>query len=299
MKKTLLIFSLSIFWFANSFSQPVPNPGFENWVTYPLYEEPTGWTSPNGAYPVYTVTKSTDICSGTYSVQVRNDTFINTIGDLDTLAGVVETGTNYVTGQLGFGDTIRVTNMTVCMKYTRAGNDSAELYIELRKFNPISGMSQKITTNYCYRRYGQSSATFSQKTVPITYLNSTDIPDTAIIVFSPSASNSQASVTPGSTLWIDDVVLNFNVGVNENSGDDVSVHVLPNPAKDEIYFSSLPSDAKRIRILDITGREIENVSIVNPETKVNLKNWSKGIYLYQISTVENKLLTTGKISVVE
>ncbi|HLG34957.1 MAG TPA: T9SS type A sorting domain-containing protein [Bacteroidia bacterium] len=308
MKKVMLPFAVLCFCFFNSFSQVVPNAGFENWdTTYlPQYEEPLGWTSNNPDITVPpTVTKSTDTCSGTYSVRMENMTFTNQIsGLLDTAQGYIVSGDDLASYDIGFRDTVRVLSVDFCIKYTRAGTDSAELNLSFKKWNQTSQQSDQVSTQNCYLRVGSSSASFYSVSVPITYLSTFPPPnyqDTVIITLSPSGLTlSNPTITPGSVLWVDDIVFNYStVGTGELDKDNSGLNVYPNPAHGEINFASLPAGSGSIRLMDITGREVSKVPVDGVRQSMSLKNISSGIYVYEIISAEGKVLTIGKVSVVE
>ena len=304
MKKTLLSIAL-IFFIAKAYSQVVPNNSFENWQSFSLYEEPVNWTSYNSQAPSYpvTVTKSTSACMGNFSMQIQNMHFINTITGLDdTLQGVAVSGTDLIAGAIGFPFPYRAQNMTVCYKYTRVAPDSAELNIKFTKYNSTSHLTQDVSTNFCYKRIGGTTTTFTTATVPITFIGtfpSPNTPDTAIISFSPSSFNTGASVNAGSTLWVDNVIINTNVGEIEVYNSRHAVRTYPNPAKSEVHFSNLPPDASHIRVLDIIGNEIGNFSAETSPVIFNVKDLSTGIYIYEVLSSENKTVASGKFNVAE
>jgi len=58
----------------------------------------------------------------------------------------------------------------------------------------------------------------------------------------------------------------------------------PNPAREElrIYFGSTPADA-RYRIIDMTGRVLQQFDVPPPKTTLVLEvgSWAKGMYFLQ------------------
>jgi hypothetical protein len=304
MKKALLtiaVIGCSIF---NSSSQIVPNLSFEVWDTtnLPQYEEPIGWTSNNPDVTIPpTVTKSASACSGNYSVRMENLTYMNQITSvLDTAQGYVVSGTNLAAYQIGFPCTVRVTSVDFCVKYTKAGTDSAELNLSFKKWNTVSHQSDQVSLQSSYKRIGTTSASFYNVNVPVTYINLTVIPDTAIITLSSSAQNSGASVTPGSILWVDSIRFHYStVGIINLDNEISNLIVYPNPARDVVNFSSLPSSSSFIRMMDITGKEVERITVRDTNEMMSLKNINSGIYIYEIASAEGRTLATGKVSVVK
>lgn len=79
------------------------------------------------------------------------------------------------------------------------------------------------------------------------------------------------------------------VGINsieKNSKYDISFY--PNPFIDQIKLTSeVVSPNTTLRILDLSGRILFNQSITKKETLLDLKEFGKGIYFYQISRKDN------------
>ncbi len=93
------------------------------------------------------------------------------------------------------------------------------------------------------------------------------------------------------------VFFSLNAGVNEVNKIAQSVKVFPNPAKDIINFSVDGNIAKTINIMDITGKLLENISISDSDTKLDLSNYSNGIYLYQIKASSGEVIKSGKFNI--
>lgn len=308
MKKTILLIAALFFCFFNSYAQPIPNGGFENWDTthLPAYEEPIGWTSYNQDPTVPpTLTKSTSSCAGNYSARLENLTYTNQItGQLDTAVGYMVSGNNLFSYEIGFRCTVRVQSIDFCVKFTQAGNDSAELNLSFKKWHNQSGQSVQVSSQNCFRRIGNSTS-FYTVSVPVTYITSlagpasSVVPDTCIITISSSAQTGNPSITPGSTIWVDEVFISSVTGTSEDLKDESKLSVYPNPAKEEINFTSLPNGSEEIRLIDITGRQVARISVEGVNESMSLQNVSAGIYVYEIISADSKVLASGKVSVVE
>jgi hypothetical protein len=95
------------------------------------------------------------------------------------------------------------------------------------------------------------------------------------------------------------ITLSVHAGVNEVSGVANSVKVYPNPARDMVNFSVDGEVAKTITIMDITGKQVENIVITSGNTQVNVGNYTGGIYLYQIKSEDGQVIKSGKFNVVK
>ncbi len=68
--------------------------------------------------------------------------------------------------------------------------------------------------------------------------------------------------------------------------DLLSCTVAPNPAKGsvEFYLPKLgPQETFLIRIFDVSGREVNSASFSEKSYRMDIKNYSPGIYFYQIT----------------
>ncbi len=76
-----------------------------------------------------------------------------------------------------------------------------------------------------------------------------------------------------------------------------TLKVYPNPVSDVLNFDIDYNKASTVNVLDITGKLIETVSFDLNKAQVNVSNYNKGIYLYQVMTTEGELLKAGKFNV--
>ena len=76
-----------------------------------------------------------------------------------------------------------------------------------------------------------------------------------------------------------------------------TLKVYPNPVSDVLNFDIDYNKASAVNVLDITGKLIETVSFDLNKAQVNVSNYNKGIYLYQVMTTEGELLKAGKFNV--
>ena len=66
------IFILSILFLTFSSTAQIPNSDFEYWEPDSIYEKPVGWTTNNGEFPTFGVTKDTNSYSGNYAIRVAS-----------------------------------------------------------------------------------------------------------------------------------------------------------------------------------------------------------------------------------
>lgn len=87
----------------------------------------------------------------------------------------------------------------------------------------------------------------------------------------------------------------WNVGVAEVS--KATTKVYPNPVSDKLHFETDYSKAKNITIIDITGKMISSINTSDFNTEVDVTKFNKGIYFYEIKTLEGVLIKSGKFNV--
>lgn len=76
-----------------------------------------------------------------------------------------------------------------------------------------------------------------------------------------------------------------------------SLKVFPNPVSDVLNFEMDYNKAATAVIMDITGRKIATESFELGKASLNVSNYNKGIYLYQVTNEEGKVIKAGKFTV--
>ncbi|HTB07237.1 MAG TPA: T9SS type A sorting domain-containing protein [Bacteroidia bacterium] len=72
----------------------------------------------------------------------------------------------------------------------------------------------------------------------------------------------------------------------------------PNPCTSQITFQSVAAhDAQFVSIFDVTGRQLEKVSMANGMVVLNTSTYSSGIYFYNIIDKSGNIVDKGKFSV--
>lgn len=90
----------------------------------------------------------------------------------------------------------------------------------------------------------------------------------------------------------------WGVGLAEElSAAANSLNVFPNPVSDVLNFEMDYHKAATAVVMDITGRKIATESFVLGKASLNVSNYNKGIYLYQVTNEEGKVIKAGKFIV--
>jgi len=205
----------------------IPNAGFENWEDHEsgLFKEPAGdwWGTLNklrllgDAAPI-TCNPSTEAHSGEYSAMIENKMF----GASIKISALLTTGyfdskrtppNNFVEGKPFTGRPLKLVGW---YKYKAVNGDSAWTYMNLTKWNAAE--NKKDTIAQCWNVFydkGEMNE-FERFELPLIYL-SEENPDSIKVSFLASAGTRNFGTTGnaqiGSTLWIDDVALEYTVGV--------------------------------------------------------------------------------------
>ncbi len=91
----------------------------------------------------------------------------------------------------------------------------------------------------------------------------------------------------------------LSVGINENAISNLSSNVFPNPATDVVTITTEDlafENNCEVKIKDILGRDIAVYKMTEGKTTIDLKNYNKGLYTYQVFK-DNKALSSGKLIV--
>ena len=280
-----------------------PNGGFENWTPEFSYENPDGWATfnflslmsppnPLSAFKAIGIDKH----SGNYSLKLKT-IFVN---NNPWPAQIRYTVSGIFTGRItpspfsydyGFPYTGRPAKLEFWAKYAPIGNDTAGAAIILFKWNGVK----------------EDTIVFDNISIPATtiftlfQLNlnyySTLLPDSASISFASSKGYDIARVN--STLFIDDVSLTGWVGIDQYNQNSDKVKVFPTPAKDYVSILAQIEDADNVKVIDVSGKCAGIYKIQNYSTTLNTSLFSPGTYFFEVQDKKEKVLSTGKFSVVK
>ncbi len=94
------------------------------------------------------------------------------------------------------------------------------------------------------------------------------------------------------TQWLNKIT----VGIDNISHTTLTT-IYPNPCSTQITFKCNSTDASRLSVFDITGRQLSTYEIRNGELNLNTSGYSAGMYFYRISNTSGNILDRGKFSV--
>jgi hypothetical protein len=286
-------------------AQTLVNAGFENWTNVIIFSEPTGYVSSNyfsiilgsGGLPRANVSKSAGIKHGG-NFAAKLESYAQNTGDSLGVPGLIITGSLDIASAAitpGFPYVGRPAELRGYYKYAQGlSTDSGTALVSLMKRNILTGQQEAVAIGI---GIFSNKSSFSEFSVPLFYASS-EIPDTAIIVFSTTStlSTDSAALTSapvGSILYLDDLSFFGSVAAGLESIDALlQVSTYPNPSSDlvNITFVQKAAGVGQLMIRDLTGKLIYqqdiNLSAGINEIPVATKDWDSGLYLYQINTPE-------------
>lgn len=299
MKKNVLFIILSLLFCKLSAQQ---NGGFEAWTPEFNYENPDDWqtmnllnltTPPNPVSSFKAV--GIDKHSGNYALKIKSVHIVNnpTPGMIPDTFGCAFKGKitiSPVTFKAGYPYTSRPEKLEFYAKYSPVGNDTAYAEVLLKRWTDT--LTDTIATGILNI---SASTVFNLYEVNLTYFKD-ELPDSAVIVFYSSRDTLTARV--GSTLYVDDVSFSGWVGLNEIKKPD-KVTVFPNPAKEQITIRTTLDNTHTIRLVNSLGAEMGIYDMGSRGLTIEIGTFPEGTYFYEMRNKQNRVLDTGKFTVIK
>ena len=79
-----------------------------------------------------------------------------------------------------------------------------------------------------------------------------------------------------------------NLGTS-NVSDKHTISIFPNPTKDILYVENNGNSEMTIRIFDLIGNEVVNITTLEQNTKIDIANRSNGVYLLIVETKDTRI----------
>jgi hypothetical protein len=98
----------------------------------------------------------------------------------------------------------------------------------------------------------------------------------------------------GTASTCNDVVIVDASSVSENS--EMYLNLYPNPAKEQIFITEIPSNVHEIALIDISGKLIENFVITSTQLNIQLGNLGQGVYLLLVKDANGLVIATDKFN---
>ncbi len=308
MRKVILSLSVFFIVFIQLSAQTIlPNMTLEEWVEFPFstgsYEEPGGgiWTTANRAVllnpDIFKITtfKTEDAHQGIYAAKIITD-----LADLPGPNDILQTGTLAT----GYFDELALppTNLKDGVpfngrpyrfkgyyKYFSVNHDSCDIYSLLYKWN--SSKQRRDTIAYAWLTDTVRVTTWTQFDIPYHYYSEGE-PDTISIIFAPSAAGDLFEGQVGSTLYIDDISLEFENGIEMMLMSEVVSKAYPNPVTDVVTIELTEEIGEGYVILhSFQGKECLRKGFTGNIATIHVAGFPPGYYYYQI--VDTRSIVSG------
>jgi hypothetical protein len=271
----------------NGQTSVIPNAGFEEWTDFGNYSNPKFWDTPNQetAIPfvgVTTVTRSNDAEAGSFSA--RLETMHMSLPPIDvpgvitlgTLSVDIAGGTFLLEG--GVPCTDIPTHLKGYYKFLPQGGDSCAIGIGLTKYQ--DGVRDSIGIGYFSEKNTVSDWTPFSAWIDYDTLIQ---PDTMNIL---ALSTAQESMTPGTVLFVDDLYLDYTVGVNESDPKTGIDQYNDRETKRLLVFLDFEeSQQTSVSLYDMMGKIVFSTpveGISKGRIVVPYSNLRKGIYILEV-----------------
>jgi len=271
----------------------IPNNGFETWVTHTGYENPQFWDTPNQETSIFpfntvTVSKSTDAHGGSYSVKLETKKL--PVISLDVPGFItngqitvdVWAGTYILSGGQPIND--QPTHLKGFFKYLPKGGDSCVIGIGLTKYS--AGVRDSIAFGYFSTRDTVTDWTPFYAWIDYDTLIT---PDTMNII---GMSTAQEVMTPGTVLYIDDLELDYTVGVNPRKpATGIEIYNDRETCRLMVFFDLPRNEITSIRLVGMTGQTMISIPgepIGTGRRVIPYGHLPGGIYLLDIVHAGNR-----------
>ncbi len=296
MKKIIVLLGLVVIFHSISFSQILPNAGFENWTGFGLYEMPDSWKTTDsistGQGLQHSASKElTDIHGGSFALKLNPFTYFSFAIPGAASNGAINASTYQVIG--GSPDTVRHATLDGWYKFSPTGGDSVIVSIAMYKWN---GTSRDLVGAGEFKDTTSTTA-YTSFSVNINYY-SPAVPDSMLIILY-AGSRVLATSHIGTTLLIDDLSFSGVVGTHEIYNIVNAIRVFPIPAINEL---NVQVDLKHnihssFEILDVSGKRILVHDMKSTDEKIDISGLTNGNYFYHLLDELGTKLSIGKFTV--
>jgi hypothetical protein len=254
-------------------AQTIPNAGFEMWTSMGSYSDPDSWTTHNAATSsasTYTAEQGTPGSPGS--------AYLKLTSKMVTGMGIMNG-----TADSKFAYNVRSQNFTGKWQHMIYGSSQGSVDIQLTRWDMATHARVTVASGQVtLSGMAMSWANFS---VPLTYMDNANNPDSCMITFAASGMNPTAN----DYLWVDNLAFTGTVaivsGINDVTNSNVNVAVSPNPSSFIWNVSIQTTEKVSLTLFNVLGKQIEMVQPINPTEpiKINNENLSSGIYFLQIA----------------
>jgi hypothetical protein len=318
--KKLLLFVLALIFINAGYTQSnISNGDLENWYLVTGIDGPDYYqlgTNPNDRYlntlnelgslpfptigPV-TAYRSTDSYSGTYACKLVSADFtafgIFIPGMIGT-ATLDMQGVRALIGRPCAG--CKPLHLKGYYKFEPVGGDSGSVVCLVSKWNAVA--KHRDTIGFGKVVFTAPVAAYTPFDVQVAYPGSSLSPDSLTILCVSSAGYSVINFEggvgqAGSTMYVDELMLEYPAGIEQSLMPEVNVKVYPDPANEVVTFETgQPVKQGTIEIYDLSGKSMQVVYLSGLKNSCPVNNLSNGTYYFKLRG-EGHVLNTGSFVV--
>ena len=178
-------------------------------------------------------------------------------------------------------------------KFEQVNGDSCAAVLVATKWNTT--LNKKDTIGYCRTDFKVPQSAWTYFEMPVNY-SGTDTPDSLLILLVSSggfsAINLQAGIGQvGNTMYVDDISIDYPLGVSQVLMPEIGVKTYPNPAKESMTVEltqRIPGGM--IDLFDMEGRLVSSQTLEGTVNTVNVNGLVQGQYHYKVmsgKTIQN------------
>jgi hypothetical protein len=324
--RKLILLTIAVFTLNSAFTQSnIPNGDLEDWYQITVsgsvsYFQPgvPNWNNflsslndlvavppPIGPGPE-TVQRTTDKYSGTYAAKLISASF--PISDSVTvfipgMLGTAQMDYANIGAKVGKGcPGCRPLQLTGYYKAAPVNGDSCSIVILVSQWNTAT--HKKDTIGFGRMVEHNQVTTYTRFELPVVYNPelASVVPDSLTILCVASAGYSVINFMggvgqDGSTMFIDELMLEYPAGIQQSLMPDVMVNCFPNPAKDvmNVQLSELVKNGT-LEVYDLNGKRMGSYPMPGIKGTITVGSFADGTYFFKLKQ-ENHVLNTGSFMV--
>ena len=283
----LLTFLFPAFCGSSQGITPIPNNDFETWTTYPDYENPVDWDTPNeelSAIPLFgttVVTKSTEAQSGSYSARLESkEVFL--VGEVPGFitCGQITLDIGNLSYEITGGQPVydMPTHLKGYYQFYPEGGDSCAIGIGL--FKTIGDSTYEIGIGQFSTKDMADDWTYFSAWIDYDTILQ---PDTMNII---ALSSAQEDLTAGTVLYVDNLYLDYTVHIDPpDPGAGIAVYHDQATKRLLVFFDFETEKNVEISLYDLRGQVVSHPApqrILSGREVVDYGGLSSGIYILEI-----------------
>lgn len=214
------------------------------------------------------------------------DIDLNNIDPNNPLAALTYTGGTYVSS--------RFQEVTAWIKYDPRGNDAGVIVVQAVLEEAGANNTDSVVGGGTFA-ISQPYNSYTQVSIPITYVDNMVVPDKLLVVFLSSNLNGSTTPADSTTLYVDDVNLTGANGVQETLALSDAVTLYPNPARDAIHVKYNSREALSIRMYNAAAQLVA-AQALSENTVMDAQHLAAGIYMFEVMNKEGIVRQRGKIT---